>query len=154
MENRNTDGADYGPEAEHGKLAELARERAEGVLANPLHLVKLGKAAAMLALINRMCGDHTECTVRYVDVAHELGASLSTVKAWADTLDKLGYVTRVPQGRNGVHIRLNPEQWPARDHSQDTAIQRAAGIIGATRTTVNAALDGALAQLQPAGGVR
>jgi hypothetical protein len=125
-----------------------------GVLADPGHLVQAGTATAMLAYVNKACGDGEECTIHYAVVAQDLGASVSTVKAWADALDRLGYFTRVPHGRSGVLVRLNPERWPTRDSSQDTAVRQAASIISATRTTLNAALDGALAQLQPAGGAR
>lgn len=146
--------ADSAHAADAGKLSERARERALGVLADPASLVQAGTATAMLAYVNKACGDQEECTIRYADVAHGLDASVSTVKAWADTLDKLGYFTRAPQGRSGVLVRLNAERWPTRDNTQATAIGRAASIISATRTTLGAALDGALAQLQTDGGAR
>ena len=146
----NKDSPGLGHGSSPGFLCGHARERALGVLADPVYLVQIGTAAAMLAYVNIHCGDQETCTVRYADAAATLGVSVSTIKAWADALDKLGYFTRTPSGRSGVLIHLNAERWPGPDRKQDLAIERVTGIVTAARVTINAALDGAVAQLQPA----
>lgn len=134
-------------------LAGRAQERALGVLAKPLVLKLVGAAVPLLAVINERCGDGDRCRFKYGDVAKELGVSVTTVKAWSESLATLGYFTREACGPTGVEIRLCPERWPSRARSSAlvAAVEQATMVLEAVRMTVDRALASAVADLRREG---
>jgi len=134
-------------------LTVRAEERAIAVLADPLALKQAGAAVPLLAIINIRCGETDRCRLKYADVAKELGVSVTTVKAWAESLVTLGYLTREPCGPSGVDIHLCAERWP--DQQSETALattaNRVADIITAVRITVDGALASATTEIRRVG---
>lgn len=140
----------------HGDmLPEQAQDRALGVLADPLALKQAGSAAPLLAVVNERCGKGESCRLRYGEIARELDVSVTTIKTWADSLEKRGFFTRQPCGPAGVDIRLTSERWPSRSrfNAVNAMAQRAGAILDAVCMTVEAALVSAAADVRRAGGV-
>lgn len=135
------------------KLTLQAQDRALGVLADPVTLQQAGAAVPLLAVVNERCEEQMCCRLKYADVARELVVSVTTVKAWADTLEKLGYFTRKPCGPAGVDIRLRMERWPSRERSNAlTAMsQRTVAVLEALRITVDGVLASAVTDVRGVG---
>lgn len=93
------------------------------------------------------------CRLKYADVARKLEVSVTTVKSWAETLERLGYFTRRPCGPAGVEIRLNPERWPAEQkaHAYSVKIRQAEKMIEAIRIVVEGAFASAASSLHELG---
>ena len=147
--------ADLGNRGRPRKLTIQVEERAVGVLADPSALRQLGTAAPLLALVNERCGDGQQCRIKYADVARDLGVSTTTLKAWSESLEKLGYYTRTPCGPAGVDIRLCSDAWPSRDAGttvMDT-LRDIADVLDALRVTLDRALDSAASDVRRVLGV-
>jgi hypothetical protein len=156
--NQTNNGAELsmlGSQPQDHILPGQAQDRALGVLADPLALKQAGSAAPLLAVVNERCGNGVSCRLRYADIARELDVSVTTIKTWADLLEKLGYFTRQPCGPAGVDIRLSSERWPSRSrfNAVNAMAQRAVAVLDAVRVTVDAALVSAAADVRRAGGV-
>ena len=132
-----------------------SERRALGVLVDPLVLKQVGAAVPLLAVINERCGDGMTCRIKYGDVANWLSVSVTTVKMWAETLAKLGYITREPVGPAGVDIQLCPDRWPTSDGGRvlARAAQHIATVLDAVKLTIDQALTSAVGEIRHIGEV-
>ncbi|MBL7077757.1 MAG: hypothetical protein ISS31_09820 [Kiritimatiellae bacterium] len=90
------------------------------------------------------------CRIRYSDVARELNVSTTTIKAWSETLESLGYYKRTPCGPAGVDVQLCPEAWPcpSTGTALTSTLETAASVIDALRLTLSKALDSTAAEFR------
>lgn len=136
------------------KITGMAEARILAIVRSPEIYRDLGQATFLLVHIVERCGDEAACLLNYGELALLTGIPAPTLKKWGNDLDAKGVIQKT-KAAHGVHVslaierllRVNPSE-----HYDAQNVARTVDILLGLRSTLGAAIDGALGQLQALAG--